>query len=104
MMIKLIVSELEFDKVINVYVSIYPTGVQHKEVYINPDLVESVVIKEIGFYCDYPYYHKNWLGNNVVYYKATERLRSNFYELTMSSGVKYLTMEKLDFIEGFGEV
>lgn len=103
-MIKLIVSELLFDKSINVYVSIYPTGVQHKEVYINPDLVESVVIKEIGFYSDYPHYNKNWLGQNVVYYKATEHLRSNFYELTMSSGLKYLTMDKLDFIEGFGEL
>lgn len=104
-MIKLNISELEFDESCNSsFINRYPTGVQHKDIYINPDLIESVVLKKIGFYVDKIHYRKNWLGNNVAYYEPTEFIRSDFYELTMSSGVKYLTMEKLDFIKGFGEI
>ncbi len=104
-MIKLNISELEFYESCNSsFINSYPIGVQHKDIYINPDLIESVVLKKIGFYVDKIHYRKNWLGNNVTYYEPTEYLRGDFYELTMSSGEKFLTMDKLDFIGEFGEL
>jgi len=103
-MIKLIASELLFDKTINVYVRSYPTGIQDRVVYINPELVESVVVKEVEFYTEHYNYYKNWLGKNCVHCEVTELMNIKFYELTMASGVKYLTRYKLDYIKGLGEL
>lgn len=95
-MIKLIISELMFND--------YPrraSVIEHKDVFINTKLIESVRAVEHVIFTFKGEYACTTLG-----YIAIPESSSNvsFYELTMSSGVKYLTMEKLDFIEGFGEI
>lgn len=92
---------LQYSDECNVYSSFWPTDFTETTILINSNLIESVKLSEITFwYLDVKEETSGWL------WKTTKRLgekkelhKEIFYELTMSSGEKFLTQNN-----GFSEL
>lgn len=95
-MIKLITSELLFNDCPR-----RASGIEHKEVFINNGLIESVRFVRHAIYT----FSGEYVHTPIGYHAIPEKWEEvTFYELTMASGEKFLTMDKLDFIGEFGEL
>lgn len=101
MMEPLTICELQYDKECNIYGKYFATSFTETTILINSDLIESVKLLETTFwYLDVREETSGWL------WKTTNRICENkeshkeiFYQLTMSSGEKFLTQNN-----GFSEL
>ena len=97
----LTICNLQFSPECNIYAAIWPTSFTEETLLINSSLIESVKLYEITFW----YLDVREVVSGLLW-KTTRRLgerkelrKEFFYQLTMSSGEKFLTQSN-----GFSEL
>lgn len=97
----LTICELQYDRECNIYGKYFPTSFKETTILINSDLIESVNLLEITFwYLEVKEETSGWLWKTTYNIGEKKELRKElFYQLTMSSGEKFLTQNN-----GFSEL
>lgn len=101
MMEPLTICTLQFSDECNIYGSIAPTSFTEETILINSSLIGSVRLCEVTFwYLDIQEETSGWLWKTTRRIGERKELRKEiFYQLTMSSGEKFLTQHN-----GFSEL